>query len=107
MVRVVLCLEDERCAAFFVTPIVKGFYEKLSGHILLNCQEKYLLKTLFFSHFSGTCITQFPNRTILVFSRIVLLRSGDYDFLYTIYLSIQMSHNKTDVHLRLFCINKC
>ncbi|OOP55576.1 MAG: hypothetical protein AYP45_13950 [Candidatus Brocadia carolinensis] len=50
MVRFVFCLEDERCAAFFVTPIIKGFYEKFCTHFLLNCQVKYLLKTVFFSH---------------------------------------------------------
>ena len=34
-----------------------------------NCQEKYLLKTLFFSIFSDTSITQFPNRTTLDYAK--------------------------------------
>jgi len=37
---------------------------------LTNCQEKIPLKTLFFSHFPDTCITQFPNRTLLIFADV-------------------------------------
>ncbi len=62
------CREDERRTAFFVTPIIKGFYEKLCLRFLLICQVKYLLKTVFFLGFLDACITQFPNRTMLIFS---------------------------------------
>ncbi len=61
----VFCREDERRTAFFVTPIIKGFYEKLCLRFLLICQVKYLLKTVFFLGFLDACITQFPNRTML------------------------------------------
>ena len=43
------------------------FLRKFSRHIFTNFQEKIPLKTLFFSHFPDTCITQFPNRTLLIF----------------------------------------